>query len=200
MRTSVFLDRDGTVNVEVDYLDDPDDLRLIQGAGRAIRLLNEAGFYVILVTNQSAIGRGLFSTARLAEIHDELVRRLAAYDAQLDAIYICPHRPDEGCACRKPEPGLLQRAAKEHSLDLSRCFVVGDKASDLEAGRRVGCRTVLVLTGYGAEQRAACEASTLPDFVARDLSEAVCWILSQGRYDDGSQWPEEVTSAGRPCA
>lgn len=179
MRAAVFLDRDGTINEEVNYLARPHDLRLIRGAGQAIHLLNEAGLSAILVTNQSAIGRGYFTAARLAEIHDELARQLAACGARLDAIYYCPHHPDQGCACRKPGPGLLEQAAAEHDLDLSRSFLVGDKASDLEAGHRAGCRTVLVLTGYGAEQRAAIEARTPPDCVARDLLEAVRWILSQ---------------------
>jgi D-glycero-D-manno-heptose 1,7-bisphosphate phosphatase len=179
MRAAVFLDRDGTINEEVNYLDDVENLRLIQGAGQAVHLLNQAALPAILVTNQSAIGRGYLTTARLNELHRELARRLAGYDAHLDAIYYCPHRPDEGCACRKPQPGLLEWAAEEHGLDLSRCFLIGDKASDLEAGRRAGCRTVLVLTGYGAEQRAAIEARTPPDSVARDLLEAVRWILAQ---------------------
>lgn len=179
MRPAVFLDRDGTINEEVNYLDRADDLRLIQGAGQAIHLLNEAALPVILVTNQSAIGRGYSSKARLDEVHRELARQLAGYDAHLDAIYYCPHLPDQGCACRKPQPGLLERAAEEHGLDLGRCFLIGDKASDLEAGRRAGCRTVLVLTGYGAEQRAGIEAGIPPDSVARDLLEAVHWILAQ---------------------
>ena len=180
MRPAVFLDRDGTVNEEVSYLRHAENLRLIQGAGQAIHLLNEAALPVILVTNQSAIGRGYFSRARLNELHRELARQLADCGAHLDAIYVCPHRPDEGCDCRKPQPGLLELAAEEHGLDLRRCFLIGDKASDLEAGRRAGSRTVLVLTGYGAEQRAAIEASTPPDFVARDLLNAVHWVLTQG--------------------
>jgi len=179
MRAAVFLDRDGTINEEVDHLVHPVDLRLIQGAGQAIRFLNEAALPAILITNQSALGRGYLSKARLNEVHRELAQQLAHYDAHLDAIYYCPHRPDQGCACRKPEPGLLERAAEEHHLDLGRCYLVGDKASDLEAGRRAGCRTVLVLTGYGAEQRADIEASTPPDYVAGDLLEAVHWILTQ---------------------
>jgi D-glycero-D-manno-heptose 1,7-bisphosphate phosphatase len=179
MRAAVFLDRDGTINEEVNYLDQADDLRLIQGAGEAIHLLNEAALPAILITNQSAIGRGYFSKARLNKIHRELARKLAGYDAHLDAIYYCPHRPDQGCTCRKPQTGLLELAAEEHGLDLDRCFLIGDKASDVEAGRRAGCRSILVLTGYGAEQRAAIEASTTPDFAARDLLEAVHWILAQ---------------------
>ena len=179
MSSAVFLDRDGTVNEEVNYLDHPDDLRLIRGAGQAIHLLNEAGLKAILITNQSAIGRGYFPEARLGEIHRELARQLATHDARLDAIYYCPHHPDLGCACRKPQPGLLERAAEEHGLDLGRSFLVGDKASDLEAARRAGCQAVLVLSGYGAEQRAAIEAGVPPDHIAPDLLQAARWILSQ---------------------
>ncbi len=180
MKRAVLMDRDGVLNEEVGYLRDPADLRLLSGAGEAVRLLNEAGIPVILVTNQSAIARGYLTVAGLDEIHRELGRQLAACGAHLDGIYYCPHHPDDGCSCRKPEPGLLKQAAAEHDLDLSRSFVVGDKGSDLEAGRRVGCRTVLVLTGYGQDESAGQRRSVHPpDFIACDLLEAVRWILTQ---------------------
>ncbi|MGQ9493195.1 MAG: D-glycero-beta-D-manno-heptose 1,7-bisphosphate 7-phosphatase [Anaerolineae bacterium] len=180
MNWAVFLDRDGTINEETQYLDDPAHLRLIPGAAPAIRLLNQAGVPVILVTNQAGVGRGYFPESAVRAIHRELARQLAAQGAHLDAIYYCPHRPEEGCDCRKPNPGMLLQAAKEHGLDLTRSFVVGDKVSDLEAGWRVGCRMVLVLTGYGSEhQRAFAHLNFKPDYVAPDLLEAVQWILIQ---------------------
>ncbi|MBN1886776.1 MAG: D-glycero-beta-D-manno-heptose 1,7-bisphosphate 7-phosphatase [Thermoflexales bacterium] len=180
MKSAVFLDRDGTVNEEVDHLSDPAGLRLIPGAAEAIRLLNEAGLPAILITNQAGVGRGLFSEEVVDAIHQELARQLAAHGARLDAIYYCPHHPDAGCACRKPQPGMLVQAAREHGLDLGRSFVAGDKLSDLAAGRRVGCQTVLVLTGYGRREQAALEDSGWqPDCVAGDLIEAVKWMLGQ---------------------
>jgi len=180
MKWAVFLDRDGTINQEVEYLDDPQELRLIPGAAEAIRLLNEAGVPAIVVTNQAGVGRGYFLEARVKAIHQQLAKELAMHGAYLDAIYYCPHHPDEGCACRKPNPGMLKRAAEEHGIDLGQSFIVGDKVSDLEAGCRAGCRTVLVLTGYGAEAQEAFKRSDFqPDFTARDLLEAARWILSQ---------------------
>ncbi len=178
MRWAVFLDRDGTVNKEVGYLDSPERLRLIHGVAKAIRLLNQAGVPAILVTNQSAISRGYFTEDCLVEIHHALALKLAVHGAHLDAIYYCPHRPDEGCACRKPNSAMLKIAAKDHDIDLSRSFVVGDKMSDLEAGHQVECRTVLVLTGYGTEtQEQIRNFGFQPDFTARDLLAAVRWIL-----------------------
>ena len=177
---AVFLDRDGTINQETHYLSNPADVHLLHGAGAAIRQLNQAGVPVIVVTNQSAIARGYFDLGRLAEIHEEIVEQLGALGAHLDAIYYCPHHPDELCACRKPEPGLVRRAAADLGLDLRQSVFVGDARSDLEAGRRAGCRTVLVLTGYGAATLAGLEDPLLnPDFVAAGLGEAVAWILDQ---------------------
>ena len=175
---AVFLDRDGTINKEVRYLHDPDDLGLFPHAAKAIRLLNEANVPAIVVTNQAGVGRGYFAEEVVRAVHKRLAKKLAAHGAYLDAIYYCPHHPDEGCTCRKPNPGMLLQAAHEHTIDLQRSFVVGDKISDLEAGRRVGCRTVLVLTGYGTEMRGRLNHSTLqPALVAQNLLEAVKWIL-----------------------
>lgn len=189
MRWAVFLDRDGTINDEVEYLDCPEGLRLIPGAVQAIRLLNQAGIAAILVTNQAGVGRGYFPETKVREIHAQLTRQLAAYGVHLDAIYYCPHHPDDGCDCRKPKPGMLKRAAEEQGLDLGRSFTVGDKVSDLEAGHRVGCRTVLVLTGYGTEAREAFKSSDFqPDHIASDLFEAVQWILSQ----QGCSWTKII--------
>ena len=180
MKSAVFLDRDGTINEEVEYLSDPDDLCLIPGTAEAIRLLNCAGIPAIVVTNQAGVGRCYFSEDRVEAIHEELARQLSAHGAHLDAIYYCPHHPDGGCACRKPEPGMLEQAAREHALDLPRSFMVGDKVSDLSAGRRAGCQTVLVLTGYGEESREAFRGVDFePDHIGPNLLDAVRWILAQ---------------------
>jgi D-glycero-D-manno-heptose 1,7-bisphosphate phosphatase len=180
MRATVFLDRDGTINEEVGYLDDPDRLYLISGAAEAIRLLNNAGVLVIVVSNQAGVGRGYFSTATVEAIHQQLAKQLAIHGACVDDIYYCPHHPNEGCQCRKPKAGMLLQAARKYGIDTQRAFIVGDKVSDLDAGRRVGCRTVLVLTGYGEQALAAFNNSVLqPDYISSNLCDAVRWILAE---------------------
>ncbi len=176
----MFLDRDGTINEEVGHLGDPDRLRLISGSAEAIRLLNDAGILVIVVSNQAGVGRGYFSTATVEAIHQEMARQLAVNGAWVDAIYYCPHHPDEGCQCRKPEAGMLVQAIREHGIDTRQAFIVGDKVSDLYAGRRVGCRTVLVLTGYGGRAREVFNNSIFqPDHISSNLYDAAKWILAR---------------------
>jgi D-glycero-D-manno-heptose 1,7-bisphosphate phosphatase len=182
MRGAVFLDRDGVINVEVDYLSSPEELELIPGAAQAIARLNALSLPAVVVTNQAGVARGYFSLERVGEIHRALERLLEAEaGARLDAVYVCPHHPSAGdrCSCRKPEPGLLLAAAREHGLDLARSFLVGDKASDIDAGRRAGCATILVQTGYGAAELRAWSESFRPDHVADDLGRAVDWIAQR---------------------
>jgi D-glycero-D-manno-heptose 1,7-bisphosphate phosphatase len=179
MSWAVFLDRDGTVNEEVHYLHEPERLHLLPGSPEAIRVLNDAGIPAILITNQAGIGRGHFAESAMHAVHEELGRQLAAHGAHLDAVYFCPHQPNDGCTCRKPLPGLLIRAALDMDLDLPGCVMVGDKVSDLAAGWSAGCRTALVLSGYGAEaQSELTDAERAPDFVGSDLLEVVRWVLS----------------------
>ena len=185
---AVFLDRDGTINREVHHLSRVEQVELLEGAAEAIRLLNGSGFKVVVVTNQGAVARGILPESRLGEIHAALTTLLARAGAAVDAIYYCPHHPTEGvgglrrdCGCRKPRPGALQQAARDLGLDLERSFLIGDQASDVEAGRAAGCRTVLVRTGYGAETESKLNGDGVhPDHVAADLLEAVRWILRQG--------------------
>lgn len=188
MNRAVFLDRDGTINEEVGYLRDLTMLRLVPGAAGAIRRLNDADYQVIVVTNQSGVARGYFPESQVHEAHDLLARLLQQEGAQLDAIYFCPHHPSAGnsrytgpCDCRKPGTGLLDRAARERSIDLSRSFMVGDKWSDVELGQRAGCRSVLVRTGFAHDDPGNVRPPQVqdPDFVAHDLAEAVDWILDQ---------------------
>ncbi len=179
MKPAVFLDRDGTLNEEVDYLSDPDQLVLIPGAAAAVAKLNARGIPVVVVTNQSGIGRGKYGWRDFAAVMSRMDSLLAGHRARIDAVYAAPHHekgqgeyavadhPD-----RKPNPGMLLKAAEEHGLDLSRSWMVGDKALDLEAGRRAGCRVALVRTGYGA----TVDGSGA-DLVAADLAEAVDRIL-----------------------
>jgi D-glycero-D-manno-heptose 1,7-bisphosphate phosphatase len=164
----VILDRDGTIIDECSYLSDPDQVTLISGAAEALRKLKGMGLGLAVVTNQSAVGRGLLNENRLKEIHHRLAEILKSEGVQLDGLYYCPHKPEDGCWCRKPSIGLMKMAAEELNFDLSSSFVVGDKASDIEMGRRAGAITFRVRTGYGAQ----VDPATAPDHVVADLAEA----------------------------
>ncbi len=187
-RPAVLIDRDGTVNVNVHHLHRIEDLQLIPGAGEAIAKLNTAGYPVIVITNQSAVARGLLSERHLAKIHDTLQHLLSAFNAHIDGIYYCPHHPDEGegvyrtlCTCRKPAPGLLLQAAAEHDLDLTRSIMIGDNLSDLQAGWAAGCQSALVQTGYGEHTWANADRETQARVVyaGRDLADVADWILKR---------------------
>lgn len=156
-RPAVFLDRDGTLIEEADYLASPNQVRLLPGAAAAVRRVREVGVPVVVVTNQSGVARGYFPEERIADVHARLAELLAAEGAGVDAFYHCPHHPTEGvgayrvaCDCRKPRPGMLLAAARDLGLDLAASWMIGDKLDDLRAGAAAGCRTVLVRTGYGA--------------------------------------------------
>ncbi len=187
-RPAVFIDRDGTLTQEVGYVNHPERLRLLPRSAQAVRRLNEAGIAAVVVTNQAGVARGYFSEEVLAAVNAALVAQLKDAGAFLDGIYVCLHHPTEGvppyrvvCDCRKPKPGLLQRAAADHGLDLARSTLVGDKASDLVAARAAGARGVLVLTGYGLGEWAyrRHRFGAAPDHVAEDLLEAVEWTLAR---------------------
>ncbi len=175
---AVFLDRDGTVNTEVDYLSSVKDLRLTKNAAKAIRILNQNKIKVIIVTNQSGISRGLFSIDDLENVHDELRRRLRGKGAHIDVIYYCPHHPDDGCLCRKPGKGMFEKAAKDFDLKLNKCYVIGDKLTDIKSAHNISARGILVRTGYGKlEQDKLRDADIAPEHIAENLYEAVKWII-----------------------
>jgi D-glycero-D-manno-heptose 1,7-bisphosphate phosphatase len=183
-RPAVFLDRDGTINVEKDYLWRPEDFEFIAGSVEAIRRLKEAGFLVIVVTNQSGVARGYFGIEEVETLHRHIQEQLEQAGTRIDGFYLCPHHPEQGvgafrreCDCRKGNPGLLLQAAREHGIDLAASFMVGDKRADLEAGRRAGCRSFLVLTGYGREEAQKLPSGSFDAFPS--LQEAVDFILEQ---------------------
>ncbi len=156
LQPAVFLDRDGVVIKEAHYLAEPEQVRLIPGSAAAIAALNQAGFRVVVVTNQSGVARGLFPLEAITTVHEHIGKLLQEQSARIDAFYYCPHHPDaevaafrQDCECRKPKPGLLLQAAAECSLDLAQSWMFGDRVSDLAAGAAAGCRTILVRTGYG---------------------------------------------------
>jgi D-glycero-D-manno-heptose 1,7-bisphosphate phosphatase len=170
-RRFVVLDRDGTIIEEVSYLSDPKQIALIPGTGKALRDLGAMGFGLVVITNQSAVGRGYFDEAQLTRIHDKLLQMLRAEEISLDGLYFCPHIPQDQCFCRKPHTGLIQKASEDLGFDLAGSIVIGDKASDIEMGCRVGALTMLVRTGYGAQ--AAAEQKVAPDYIVDDLPAAV---------------------------
>lgn len=179
-RPAVFIDRDGTLNVEVGYLHRPEDVVLVPGAAEALARLNAKGIPVVVVTNQSGIGRGRYGWEEFEAVMERIRELLAASGARMDGVYAAPHHergqgeyqhPDH--PDRKPNPGMLTRAAREHNLDLARSWMIGDKDIDLGAGRNAGCKVALVRTGYGVHVDGA-----LADLVAEDLAEAVDRILA----------------------
>jgi D,D-heptose 1,7-bisphosphate phosphatase len=184
-QAAVFLDRDGTINEEVGYLDRLEKLKLIPGAAEAVRLINASGMKAVVVTNQSGVARGIFDEVVVGAVHARLRELLLMEGGFLDGIYFCPHHPTEGrgqyllsCDCRKPAPGLLLQAASELNLDPASSYMVGDTLKDIEAGARVGARGVLVRTGYGAESAAALGTREepmrkIPGGIARPGEEAV---------------------------
>lgn len=186
---AIFLDRDGTINEEVGYLDSLDKLRIIPSTFEAIRLINQSGRKTIVVTNQAGVARGLFGEDLVETIHAALRETLRRKGALIDAFYYCPHHPTEGlppyrhtCDCRKPAPGLFLRAATELNLDLSASWMIGDRFNDIEAAHRAGAKGVLVKTGYGADALAGegPDGETpagKPEFIAEDILQAVRWIL-----------------------
>jgi D-glycero-D-manno-heptose 1,7-bisphosphate phosphatase len=189
VRRAVFLDRDGVLIEEVHHLHRREDVRLLPGAAQAVRALREAGWVAIVVTNQSAVARGLCSEEDLAGIHAELAAQLAAGGAAYDDLFYCPHHPTEGvgryrieCACRKPLPGMLLEARSRHDLDLGASWLVGDKRLDVEAAHRAGCRAILVRTGYGSRELAVGLAELeRPDAVCADLAEAAELLCHGGK-------------------
>ncbi|MGE5217846.1 MAG: HAD-IIIA family hydrolase [Chloroflexota bacterium] len=178
----VILDRDGTIIEEREYLSSPDQVTLIPGAGAALREIRQLGFGLVVVTNQSGVGRGFFDAEQLERIHRRLEQLLENEGVRLDGIYSCPHVPDDGCDCRKPRLGLMEKAARELDFNPQNSIVIGDKACDIEMGQAAGALTFLVRTGYGAQFEDAVAA----DFVVEDLlraSQAIGRLLGLERMD-----------------
>ncbi len=171
LRPAVFLDRDGTLMEEVDYCRDPKDVYVFAGVSKALRQLKEHGFLNILITNQAGIGRGYFTEEAYRRVHEEFLRQLGS--DLLDGAYYCPDAPWQNSPRRKPEPGMVLEAIRDHHIDPARSFFIGDKDSDIECGKRAGVRTILVQTGYGAHPH-----NTQPDYKAKDIPSAVEIILS----------------------
>ena len=181
---TVFLDRDGTLNVDTGYVKSPDDFTVLPGVGAALARLKQAGARLVVVTNQSGLGRGYFSSRDLEAIHSKLRLVLAEDGVTLDGLYFCPHHPDDHCNCRKPARGMIDRAHAELKVDLSRAYVIGDSIRDIELAKQVGAQSLLVMTGpSGAEALADLTVRDLPpDYVAEGLSQAVDWIVAHATH------------------
>jgi D-glycero-D-manno-heptose 1,7-bisphosphate phosphatase len=160
---AVFLDRDGTLIEDLGYPREPERIRLLDGVGAGLRTLRDGGFALVVISNQSGVGRGIIDPAEAKAVHDRFITLLGAEQVQLDATYYCPHAPWEGCDCRKPEPTMLLRAAADLDVSLPDSFMVGDKLSDAQAGRRAGCRTILLGTDSDADDAVD---ETAPDWNA----------------------------------
>jgi D-glycero-D-manno-heptose 1,7-bisphosphate phosphatase len=189
-RRAVFMDRDGTISEEIGYVNHPSRYRVFPYSAEAVQLLNEAGWLAILVTNQAGVARGYFTEELITAVHDVLKQKLSERGAELDAIYYCAHHPTVGeapyrfdCDCRKPKPGLIERAAAEFDIDLRQSWMIGDRYSDIELARNAGVHSAFVLSGYGRGeweyQRAAWKHE--PELVAEDLLEAVRRIVGVNR-------------------
>jgi len=185
---AVFLDRDGTINEEMGYINHIDRFALLPRTAEAIRLINASGFKAVVVTNQSAVARGMFPESLVAEVHRKMEDLLRAGRAHIDGIYYCPHHPDFGppeyrkrCSCRKPATGLIERACNELNIDPTQSYMVGDRIMDVEFGHKIGAKGILVLTGYGKGELTYCNGQWggEPDFIAEDLYAAVQWIITQ---------------------
>lgn len=169
---AIFLDRDGVVNKEVGYLSTPDNLELIEGSIDALKILKEKGYLLIIITNQAGIARGYFTEKDVEKIHAKLTKILNDNNVILDDIFYCPHHPDftGDCECRKPKPGMIFKAKKKFNINLKKSFMIGDTLKDVETGKNAQCITVLVLTGYGIEERKKI-GFIQPDYIFKNLFE-----------------------------
>lgn len=170
MKRFVILDRDGTITVERNYLSNHNQVELIPNAAKGLKKLRNLGLGLLVITNQAGVGRGYFNLNDLKLIHERMIDLLAAEGVAIDGIYFCPHKVEDNCTCRKPKLGLIEQALKKHNFDPKGCFVIGDKALDIELGEAMGATTFLVRTGYGAEVEKEKKAS--PDYIVNDLLEA----------------------------
>lgn len=175
MRKAVFIDRDGVINQDLGkYITNPKEFVFIPGVIKALKKLNKSEFKIIIITNQGGVGKGLYTEKDVEEIHKKMNSLLERDGIRLDGVYYCPHHPNDGCDCRKPNLGLVNDAIEEHKIDPKNSFFIGDKTSDIKAGSDIGCKTFLVKTGYAGHDRLF---DVKPDFIVEDFAEAVEKIL-----------------------
>jgi D-glycero-D-manno-heptose 1,7-bisphosphate phosphatase len=192
-RIAVFLDRDGVINEEVNYLCKPEDCVLITSAAEAINILNKNEILAIVVTNQAGVARGYFSETDVDNLHQYMQVVLSTTESHIDRFYYCPHHPSEGlgdylvnCDCRKPEAGMLYQAGVDFGINLEESYLIGDKYSDIFAGQKAGCKTILVTTGHGSKELTSQKFNTQPDYIATHILDAVLWILKDIALESSS--------------
>lgn len=174
---TVFIDRDGTINENTGYINSPNLFKMYPGVAEGVKLLKDKGFKIVIITNQSGIARGLFTKETLEEIHDKMKNEFKEKGASFDAIYYCPHHPDEKCNCRKPRTGLLEKAIRDFDVDLKKSYIIGDRMLDIEAGKKIGVKTVLVPEKIEMVKREMEKSDIVPDHISNDFSLGVKWIL-----------------------
>lgn len=189
----IFLDRDGTINEEVNYLHRPEDLNILPGVPQAIRQMNETGFKVVVVTNQAGVARGYYTEADVEHLHEYMNEELKKDGAHIDQFFYCPHHPEHGigeykvvCHCRKPETGMFEMAEQYYEIDKSHSYMIGDKEIDVQAGHNYGVTGILVGTGYGTDiKKRVEEHQEVPvyDIYAADLMAAARWIAEREEHD-----------------
>ena len=171
---AIFVDRDGVISEDVGYVHKIEDFKLIQNSIEGLKLLKD--YKLIFITNQSGIGRGYFTIKDFENFNNHLIEELKKQNIKIEKTYVCPHKPDDNCECRKPKTKLIKDAKKEFNIDLSKSFMIGDKKIDIQMGHNAGCKSILVLTGNGMKEKENSEA----DYVAKDLLEAAKWIIKNG--------------------
>ena len=181
MDKAIFIDRDGVINEDPGYVHKVEDFRFIPKAVNALKLLSQKGFKLIIITNQSGIGRGYYTKEDFLKFNNYLINELSKNKIRIERTYYCPHHPDESCNCRKPGTRHIEEAKKEFNIDLKRSYVIGDHPGDIGMGKKAGCKTAYVLTGHGKKHK---ESMKEADFTAKDIYEAAEWILktNTGKY------------------
>lgn len=176
---AIFIDRDGTININTHYISDPEDFVMYEGVGKGVRILQDKGYLIIVVTNQSGIARGYFTEEDLKNVHQRMEDDLAEFGVRLDGIYYCPHHPEDRCQCRKPNTALFEEAIKGHDIDTSMSFMIGDKELDIVAGKKIGLKTILVPERHEREGliNNIKEWQYLPDYIADNFLDAIEWII-----------------------
>lgn len=192
----IFLDRDGTINEEVNYLHKPEDLQILPGVPEAIKLLRDGGFKILVVTNQAGVARGYYSCRDVEALHEYLNQQLKKSGAWIDRFYYCPHHPVHGigeykraCHCRKPETGMFEQAGQEYDVDKEHSYMIGDKLLDVEAGNRYGVHGILVGTGYGRQihqEQLEKQEDAIYDVYQETLMDAARYIMEREKTEDGA--------------
>jgi D-glycero-D-manno-heptose 1,7-bisphosphate phosphatase len=176
MEKVVFLDRDGVISKDSpDHIKSWDEFFFLPNAKAGIKLLTDHDFKIIVITNQSVIARGMTTVEELEDMHKKMIHEIEIYGGEISDIYYCPHHPNDGCKCRKPEPGMLLKAIKDHDIDPTRSFMVGDRMMDVNVGKKVGCRTVIIPSDVGLKELQKSDSK--PDYIANDLLDAGGWII-----------------------